>query len=194
MNKNLVVLMSLSLTTVALGGCQDDSREAPGDDAAADPVAEAANVKPASTVSGNTSPGKPSAPISMSYEVLGNPVVGAPVSINVSISATGGQGPVSVRYDIPDRSALTFQQGQVERLEVGEKVVDDTQQLAVVPQREGRLYVNVSAEVMTAGGIMIKSMAIPIQVGSAPGKPQVNGALVEGPDGEAVISMPAKEN
>ena len=41
---------------------------------------------------------------------------------------------------------------------------------------------------------MIKSMAIPIQVGRAPQKPEINGELVEDPDGETVISMPAKEN
>lgn len=194
MNRNFAVLMSLSLMTFVFGGCQDEARDTVADNSAANPVTNAVASKPATTVAGETSTGKPSAPISMRYEVLGNPVVGAPVSINVSISATGGQGPVSVRYDIPDRSALAFQQGQVERLEVAEKVLDDTRQLAVVPQREGRLYVNVSAEVMTAGGIMIKSMAIPIQVGSAPDKPAVNGELVKGPDGETVISMPAKEN
>jgi len=41
---------------------------------------------------------------------------------------------------------------------------------------------------------MIKSMAIPIQVGSAPSQPQINGELIEGPDGETVISMPAQQN
>jgi hypothetical protein len=68
------------------------------------------------------------------------------------------------------------------------------QQVAVVPQREGRLYINVSAEVETAGGTIIKSMAIPIQVGNAPVQPQLNGELKEGPDGETVISMPAQQN
>lgn len=194
-NRNLVVLTSLSLTTFALGACQNEARETVADNAVADNAhAEAVAEKPAATVASDTSPGKPSAPISMQYEVLGNPVVGAPVSINVTVSATGGQGPVSVRYDIPDRSALAFQQGQVERLVIGQKTENDTRQIAVVPQREGRLYVNVSAEIQTAGGLMIKSMAIPIQVGSAPNKPQVNGELVEGPNGETVISMPAKEN
>jgi hypothetical protein len=103
---------------------------------------------------------------------------------------------VSVQYSINDSSALVFQAGQVERLQVtanAEKTASQ-QQLAVIPQREGRLYVNVSAEIQTADGMMIKSMAIPIQVGSAPEKPEINGELVEGPEGETVISMPAKEN
>jgi hypothetical protein len=64
----------------------------------------------------------------------------------------------------------------------------------VVPQREGRLYVNVSVEVETAGGSMIKSMAIPIQVGSAPEPTRNDGEVKEGPNGELVQSMPAQEN
>ena len=36
--------------------------------------------------------------------------------------------------------------------------------------------------------------AIPIKVGSAPEKTTVNGELLEGTDGETVISMPAVES
>ena len=143
---------------------------------------------------GVTSPGKPSAPISIDYEVLGKPIVGLPVAINVQVSATQDVGPIAVTYSINDTSALLFQEGQVERLEISDLSEVSIQQVAVVPQREGRLYLNVSAEVQTAGGSMIKSMAIPIQVGSAPKQPQINGELKEGPDGEIVISMPARQN
>jgi len=144
----------------------------------------------------NTSPGKPTAPIAMSYEILGNPIVGQPVAINVEVRSTSTSQPVTVQYSINDSSALLFQSGQVERLQVTANVekTDSMQQLAVIPQREGRLYVNVSAEIQTADGVMIRSMAIPIQVGSALETPDVNGEKIAGPDGETVISMPAKEN
>ena len=66
--------------------------------------------------------------------------------------------------------------------------------MTVVPQREGRMHVNVSPDVQTDSGMMIKSMAIPVRVGDAPATPTINGELVEGPDGETVISMPAQEN
>ena len=137
------------------------------------------------------SPGKPTAPISMSYEILGTPVVGSPVQINVEVSSP--QGPVEVRYSIADPGALVFQAGQVERLEIRDPSRREPRQLAVIPQREGRVYVNVSAEVLTPGGSMIRSMAIPIRVGAAREVATPNGELVEGPDGETVISMPAAE-
>jgi hypothetical protein len=189
-------IFSLAAMTLVLGlaACNTGSDNS----ASVESTPAAVTSKPAATVTENrsASPGKPSAPISMEYEILGNPVVGQPVAINVDVRSTSGSHPVSVQYSINDSSALVFQAGQVERLQVtanAEKTASQ-QQLAVIPQREGRLYVNVSAEIQTADGMMIKSMAIPIQVGSAPEKPEINGELVEGPEGETVISMPAKEN
>lgn len=152
---------------------------------------QAAKLAPSSP----TSPGKPTAPITIDYEVLGKAIVGLPISINVEVRATRDDlGPVTVSYSINDRSALAFQQGQVERLEISRLDEASVQQLAVVPQREGRLYVNVSAEVQTPGGSMIKSMAIPIQVGSAPEPSRTDAEEKTGPDGETVLSLPAEQN
>ena len=186
---------------LSLGACNEEGKESASTESApavaASKPAIAAIAIATATGTGSTSPGKPSAPISMQYEILGNPIVGQPVAINVQVRSTSGNQPVTVQYSINDSSALVFQAGQVESLQFtanAEKKADSQQQLAVIPQREGRLYVNVSAEIQTPDGSMIKSMAIPIQVGSAPEKPEINGELVEGPDGETVISMPAKEN
>ena len=167
---------------VILPACGDDRSQA------------TSGSKPLPVAAESTSPGKPSAPISIDYEVLGRPIVGTPVSINVDIRGEEELGPVSVSYSINDTSALVFQEGQVEILEMKSARDQGRQQLAVIPQREGRLYVNVSAEVQTPGGSMIKSIAIPIQVGSAPNAPQANGELRSGPDGETVISLPAEQN
>ena len=181
---------------LSLGACNEESKESASTESAPAVVASKPAATAIATGAGSTSPGKPSAPISMQYEILGNPIVGQPVAINVQVRSTSGSQPVTVRYSINDSSALVFQAGQVERLQytANAEKTDSQQQLAVIPQREGRLYVNVSAEIQTPDGSMIKSMAIPIQVGSAPEKPEINGELVEGPDGETVISMPAKEN
>ena len=173
------------IASVSIAACGDDS------------TGTGAGVKPlaAAVASGRSaSPGKPSAPISLDYEVLGKPIVGLPVAINVTVKAAQDVGPVSLQYSINDASSLLFQEGQVERLEIANLADNGMQQVTVVPQREGRLYINVSAEVQTPGGSMIKSMAIPIQVGNTPQRPQINGELKKGPDGEVVISMPAEEN
>lgn len=186
---NLTTLTTLLLVCTATAGCSNER----ADSSAAAPQAASESTapgKPAPVPS--TSPGKPTAPISMDYEVLGNPVVGQPVAINVHVSSN--RGPVTVHYSINDSSAVLFQEEQVEQIEIADPSIATPQQLTVIPQREGRVYVNVSAEVQTDSGAMIRSMAIPIKVGDAPETPTINGELKEGPDGETVISMPAQEN
>ena len=175
-----------AIAAISLGAC--------GDESASNSSVSSAKDAPAVAGNASMSPGKPSAPISIDYEVLGKPIVGLPVAINIEVHSSQDLGPANVQYSIDDTSALLFQEGQVQRLENMEFAELASQQLAVVPQREGRLYVNVSAEVQTPGGSMIKSMAIPIQVGSSRNRPEINGELVEGPDGETVISMPAQQN
>lgn len=181
-------ILSLGLiTAITVAACGDES-VAPATMSTG--KAEAKYAKPNAT-----SPGKPSAPITIDYEVLGKAIVGLPVSINVQVRGTRDDlGPVSLSYSINDRSALRFQEGQVERREIPDLREARLEQLTVVPQREGRLYVNVSVEVETAGGSMIKSMAIPIQVGNSPEPSRNDGEVIEGPDGERVQSMPAREN
>ncbi len=182
-----IVSLAVLSSIAAIAACGDDG--APPASVAADKAA----AKSADKVS--TSPGKPSAPITIDYEVLGKAIVGLPVSINVQVRGTReGLGPVAVSYSINDRSALRFQEGQVERFDIADLREAGTEQLAVVPQREGRLYVNVSVEVETPGGSMIKSMAIPIQVGSAPEPSRNQGEVRRGPDGELVQSLPARQN
>jgi hypothetical protein len=155
-------------------------------------VSGSAKPAPAVADTSGASPGKPMAPISIQYEVIGNPIIGQPVLINVEVSSA--EGPVDVQYSITDGSALMFQQGQVERYQFAGTSEDSMRQVSVIPQREGRLYVNVSAEVQTPGGPMMRSMAIPIKVGAAPEEATINGELKVGPEGETVISMPAQES
>jgi hypothetical protein len=184
------LLLVSSFLIAGCGGSVDVSgSDASGDEPAATAQSSVAS-KPEAAFDG-ASPGKPSAPITMTYEIVGNPIVGAPVRINIDVRSA--EGPVTVYYSINDTSALMFQEGQVQRWEIRDPEAANFQQLSVVPQREGRLYVNVSAEVMTPNGSMIRSMAIPLKVGTAPETASPNGEVVEGPDGEQVISLPARE-
>ena len=159
--------------------------------AAPGPAAEGAS----SSSDMSASAGKPSAPVTIDYTVIGTPVVGQPVNINLEVSSSLGSRPVTLSYRINDARNLVFPQAQPQRVALA--APPDTgraaQQVTVIPQREGRLYLNVSAEVETDEGMMLKSMAIPIQVGSAPPQQETNGELQEGADGETVISMPAEE-
>jgi len=68
------------------------------------------------------------------------------------------------------------------------------QQVRVVPMREGRLYLNVSASVETENGSMSTVTAIPIQVGDATRTLSENGELQTDAEGNQIRVMPAKED
>lgn len=179
------------LAVLTIAACQAPD-EGAGDAATA--TDSASESKPPRDV--ETSAGKPSAPIRIDYAVIGNAVVGQPVSINLEVSSTVRDTPIALNYRINDARNLRFPQAQPERVSLGALGDGERarEQVTVVPQRDGRLYLNVSAEIETEGGTMLKSMAIPIQVGRAPSQQQANGELTEDGDGEAVISMPAEES
>lgn len=136
--------------------------------------------------------GEPAAPIRLRYNVLGNPIVGQPVGISLEIHAAIEGEQIIVHYRINDTSAMQFPESQASSVTFRATRTDEPQieQVTVVPQREGRLFLNVSAEIERPEGSVFKSLAIPIQVAAAPSPADVNGESVGGSDGKAVSSVP----
>ena len=174
------------LAVLALAGCNDDR--------------ETVETSPASSSAGEKtaplprSPGKLSAPISFDYSIAGNPVVGQAVAVNVEVSTPLQDRPITLHYRMNEAGSMTFPESQVASAVLAPLANTEVRrrQLTVVPQREGRLFLVVSAEIETDDGTMMKSMSIPIQVGRAPAAPAANGEVVEGTDGEMGVSMPAQ--
>ncbi len=157
-------------------------------------AATAVHSKPESEAKPHPSAGKPSAPINIDYEIMGKPVVGIPLAINVKITSSLDR-PIRVHYRINDTTSLAFPDVQTETVSLvplGDEAYS-MEQVTVIPQREGRLFLNISAEIDTEIGSMARVMAIPIQVGAVRSTPRVNGELTTDEEGEALISMPAKE-
>jgi len=179
-----------AFVVTVVGGCRGDQ-----DSAETNSMETPASTKSAPATDAVVSAGKITAPITLSYKVVGNPVVGQPVAVNLQIASTEDAQRITLRYRAGDASSMLFPEAQANVVELspGMSEAQRMQQVTVVPQREGRLFLNVSAEVPTATGSMFKSLAIPIQVGGAQAEPVRNGELKETADGEQVISMPAEE-
>lgn len=193
MNRILLARFSfILLCGVGLAACGSDNDKEAGEASTTDSLVHS---KPATADARlKKSPGKPSPPIKIDYEILGQPIVGIPLSINVRVSSPLEQ-PIAVNYRINDSTGLMFTEAQAERVSlvpIGDEAFS-AEQVTVIPQREGRLFLNVSAEIETEIGMMARVMAIPIQVGAMRPAPQLNGELTTGEEGEALISMPAKE-
>lgn len=150
------------------------------------------------TPKGDTLPaGKPSGPITVAYRLIGQPVIGQPIAVDLRVMSTLEGKPVTLNYRINDSTALTLAESQPQSVTIAAGTGDEgarAQQVTVIPMREGRLYLNVSASVETENGSMSTVTAIPIQVGDAPRTMQQNGELTTDEEGKAIRVLPANES
>jgi hypothetical protein len=108
-------------------------------------------------------------PYNISYRIVGTPIVGSPVTIALRVESAVGRRPLTLQYRINDASAMIFAEAQLASVSL-EPVADEDfvmQQVTVVPQREGRSYLNVSASSDTGEGTLSTVAAIPIQISSS---------------------------
>lgn len=140
--------------------------------------------------------GKPQGPVRIDYRIIGTPVVGQPVTVDLKVHSNVGDAPVTLSYGTTDSTAMVFPESQQRMVSLA--FVDDErssgQQVTVVPAREGRLFLNVTAHMQTDTGSLQTVTAVPIQVGAAPRELQENGVVTTDGNGELVREMPASEN
>jgi len=140
--------------------------------------------------------GKPQGPVRIDYRIIGTPVVGQPITVDLKVKSNVGDTPVTLSYETNDSTAMTFPETQQRRVSLA--FVDDErtvgQQVTVIPAREGRLFLNVTAHVQTDTGSLQTVTAVPIQVGAAPRELQEKGVVTTDENGELIREMPASEN
>jgi len=182
--KTLAVSTAMALVLAACGG---NSQQAVVDEPAeTETQAPTVAAKPAPSYDGIIA--KPGAPFSLSYKVIGTPIVGSPVTVNLRVISTLGSQPLRVNYRINDAAAMLFHEAQPLSIEMAPASDENfvLQQVTVIPQREGRMYLNVGASVETDEGSMSSMMAIPIQVGTGGRILEENGEVQTDEDGEAI--------
>ena len=137
--------------------------------------------------------GKPQGPVRIDYRIIGTPVVGQPVTVDLKVKSNVGDSPVTLSYGTNDSSAMSFPETQQRMVSLA--FVDDErtagQQVTVIPAREGRLFLNVTAHLQTDTGSLQTVIAVPIQVGAAPRELQENGVVTTDENGELIREMPA---
>ena len=140
--------------------------------------------------------GKPQGPVRIDYRIIGTPVVGQPVTVDLKVRSNVGDMPITLSYGTNDSTAMSFPESQQRRASLA--FVDNErtagQQVTVIPAREGRLFLNVTAHMQTDTGSLQTVTAVPIQVGAAPRQLQENGVVTTDERGELIREMPASEN
>lgn len=177
---------------MCVAACGNSGGDKPAADTAAvtesKPEQASAKPTPAAAPTYDGTIAKPGAPFSLSYKVIGTPIVGSPVTVNLRVTSTLGSQPMRVNYRINDAAAMMFHEAQPLSIETAPAADDNfvLQQVTVIPQREGRMYLNVGASVETEEGSMSTTMAIPIQVGTGGRILEENGEVQVDEEGEAI--------
>ena len=136
-------------------------------------------------------------PVQITYRVIGTPIVGSPVAVELQLKSSLGATPYRLTYRVNDPTAMQMPESQSAEVSISPTSNDErvAQQVTVVPLREGRLYLNVAAVIESESGSMQTVTAIPIQVGpAAPREILENGTVITDDDGGLVRTMPAKED
>ena len=183
---------AMSFAVAMLAACGGEQR-APvaGQDEAAEPAVAVLTPDEKYGITG-----KPQGPVKIGYRIIGTPVVGQPLTIEFEVKSNVDDVPVTLSYESNDSTAMTFPESQQRRLSLvfeGEERLAG-QRVTVVPAREGRLFLNVTAQMQSDTGSLQTVIAVPIQVGAAPRQLQENGVVTTDDNGELIREMPASEN
>lgn len=170
---SLLALVALGLSACGGGSSEDTAESADAPDKSDADKSQMAETK---RDDGFVSiPATPGSLFRFDYRVIGTPVVGSPVSFDLQIKSALGDEPIEVGYQIVDETALAMPEAQPRKLTAaplaGEEFVRE--RVTVIPQREGRMYFNVSAAVQTEEGTTSTVISIPLHVG------EVDTGLVE---------------
>lgn len=187
---NLAIAVAVMFALTACGG--EESEPAAGVEEVetldtATP-APAVSFKPSKDKYDGTKVVNPASPFTISYRIVGTPIVGSPVTVDLRVASMLGSRPVQLEFRINDASSMMLAESQPAsiRLEPAANETAFRQQVTIIPQREGRLYLNVSASFETEDGTMSTVTAIPIQVGTGTRELQEHGEVQVDENGEAV--------
>jgi hypothetical protein len=203
----LTLTLCAALCTACGGNSTADSKTGPA--AAAKPVKplsseaeeaalEIASVEDAEKVTADmvrgVSPGKPTAPVDLKFNITAKPALGVPVEIDLAVFATGAT----------DSMTLSAQGGEGLDVDAATSLASFPKSAAgvlyrhkirVTPRAEGAFYVNALVTAVVPGaGPQSRSFAIPLLVGGpgALAKP-VEAPSVPNSGGEGASGAPAPQ-
>lgn len=188
---NRVIL--IALLTIVLASCGNDSDSKSDNEATVSTRAPEVSFEPGAT-DGRTV--KPQGPVTIAYKIIGTPIVGQPIAIDLRIESTLGPQVIELSYRVNDSTAMQFTEAQPASVSIAANNDDrpSLQQVRIIPLREGRLFLNVSASIETESGSISTVTAIPIQVGQAVREIQQNGEVSTDENGELIRVLPAGED
>lgn len=143
------------------------------------------------------SPGAPEVvPIDVKYRLLNVPEVGQPVNLELTMVSSVETASFSYALELEDGLMITPSAISMAAQTFSGKPAHSPEvfQVTVTPQREGRFYLRVNANVVTGNQSLARTVIIPIQVGAGTRQLQQHGELSVDEDGRPIVRLPADGN
>ena len=168
--KILKLLASVATLTVILWACSTDNNTTQSSDKKINP----------STV-------KPSAPISMNYEILtALPKAGQEIEIKLTFDSKFDAVVTTHMTSAKKLSWLSSQKSWKSNL-AGSDQQNMLPNIKVVAPKDGLYYIHFVASIVQDGKVLPKAFTIPLQVGEGPFKPEPVGEVITDDKGKKVI-------
>ena len=129
--------------------------------------------------------------ITIHYRFMQEPArVGEPLFVYIRFGSTTEKAPMEVYYRIDSDGGMVLGSGQPEQLQLkaDEEGAYPEQRVVVLPQQEGRFYLQVSVGLQLSTGLQMRPLSIPIQVGVR----DIESVAPVSRLGEQGISLPAR--
>ncbi|MBM37460.1 MAG: hypothetical protein CMO97_00110 [Woeseia sp.] len=105
------------------------------------------------------------------YDIQGKPIIGQAVSVKLIFDGSLESEQIQIEFKIEDPSSMIFSESQVEKINLQyNKIKNDNifiQNVSIIPQKTGRIFLNVILSYEIKSGIVSIMKAIPIYVDSA---------------------------
>ncbi len=105
------------------------------------------------------------------YDIQGKPIIGQAVSVKLVFDGSLESEQIQIEFKIEDPSSMIFSESQVEKINLQyNKIKNDNifiQNVSIIPQKTGRIFLNVILSYEIKSGIVSIMKAIPIYVDSA---------------------------
>ena len=145
---------------------------------------------PDEAVAAHSTAGKPVAPIAIDYRLVGQPVVGQALQIELTIRTRSTMSDVAIELAGGQSLVVSNTTRQVSR------IAADTPYrftVTVLPEEAALLQLGVSVNGLIGPARQARSITIPIRLGTKKPASQTPPDLKVGPSGNVVHSLPAEE-
>jgi hypothetical protein len=175
-----------------------DRQQAPAVDGGIEPARatsepELANQRTKPALSAATSPGKPLPPIAFDYRILGTPVAGQPLEIEISTGVEAALADLNVVLSGNERLLVPIEMARL-RLAAAAAGQRATRTVRVTPVASGTVYLDVLLEAEIDGRQQSRAVTIPIRVGGDATPEPPAGTPSTDAEGTPIISLPGRDD